>query len=128
MEYDPEGDADANVSSMTESAARVVAGEVTRAVRSSVCDAGPIAEGDYLGLSRQRIEVVSPELASAATGLLDRLIDVEHHEIVTIIAGEGAGAADTRRITEWIDEHHPGVSAEIHHGGQPHYAYLFSVE
>jgi DAK2 domain fusion protein YloV len=128
MEYDPEGDAEANVQSMSESAARVVAGEVTRAVRSSSCDAGPISEGDYLGLSRERIEVVSPDLATAATGLLDHLIDVEHHEIVTIIAGEGAGAADTRRITEWIDEQHPGVGAEIHYGGQPHYAYLFSVE
>jgi DAK2 domain fusion protein YloV len=128
MEYDPEGDADENVHSMKESAARVVAGEVTRAVRPSACDAGPIAEGDYLGLSRDRIEVVAPELAAAATGLLDHLIDSEHHEIVTIIAGEGAGAADTRRITEWIDEHHPGVSAEFHHGGQPLYPYLFSVE
>jgi dihydroxyacetone kinase-like predicted kinase len=128
MEYDPEGDADANVQSMKESAGRVVAGEVTRAVRSSTCDAGPISEGDFLGLSRKSIEVVSPDLAGAAIGLLERLIDSDHHEIVTIIAGEGAGAADTRRITEWIDEHHPGVTAEIHHGGQPLYPYLFSVE
>jgi DAK2 domain fusion protein YloV len=128
MEYDPEGDAEANLRLMTESAGRVVAGELTRAVRPSVCDAGPIAEGDFLGLSRERIEVVSPDLAAAATGLLQRLIDAQHHEIVTIIAGEGAGAADTRRITEWIDEHHPGVTAEIHQGGQPLYPYLFSVE
>jgi uncharacterized protein len=128
LEYDPEGDADANEALMSESSRRVVAGEVTRAVRASVCDAGPIAEGDYLGLSRQGIEVVAPGLAEAANLLLDRLIDKDHHEIVTIIAGDGAGAADTRRITEWIDAEHPGLSSEVHHGGQPLYPYLFSIE
>jgi hypothetical protein len=128
LEYDPEGDADANVELMSVSSLRVVAGEVTRAVRPSVCDAGPIAEGDYLGLSRRAIEVVAPDLADAANQLLEHLIDADHHEIVTIIAGDGAGAADTRRITEWLHEHHPDISAEVHHGGQPLYPYLFSIE
>jgi hypothetical protein len=128
MEYDPEGDAEANVALMTESARRIVAGEVTRAVRASTCAAGPIAEGDYLGISRDRIEVVAPDLTGAATGLLDHLIDADHHEIVTVIAGDGAAAADTRRITEWIDEHHPEMATEVHQGGQPLYPYLFSIE
>ena len=128
LEYDPESDAGSNATLMADSAARVVAGEVTRAVRASSCDAGPIVEGDYLGLSRRGIEVVAPDLAIAAEGLLDRLIDRDHHEIVTIIAGEGSSAAATRRITEWIAERHPDVAAEVHHGGQPHYPYLFSIE
>jgi DAK2 domain fusion protein YloV len=128
LEYDPEGDADSNVDLMSASAAGVVAGEVTRAVRPSVCDVGPIAEGDYLGLSRRGIEVVAPGLADAGTGLLERLLGSGRYEIVTIIAGEGAGAADTRRITEWIAEQHPGVGVEVHQGGQPLYPYLFSIE
>ena len=128
LEYDPEGGADSNVALMSGSAARVVAGEVTRAVRPSTCDAGPIAEGDYLGLSSAGIEVVAADLASAASGLLERLIDPEHHEMVTIIAGDGSSAADTRRITEWIGENHPDVLVEVHHGGQPLYPYLFSIE
>jgi DAK2 domain fusion protein YloV len=128
LEYDPQGDAESNVTLMSDSAANVVAGEVTRAVRDSVCDAGPISEGDFLGLSRRGIEVVAPELADAATGLLNELIDHGHHEIVTIIAGEGSSAAATRRITEWLDEHHPDMNAEVHQGGQPLYPYLFSIE
>ena len=90
LEYDPEGDADANAARMSQSASRVVAGEVTQAVRPSVCDAGPIEEGDYLGLSRRGIEVVAPDLSEAANQLLDHLIDTDHHEIVTIIVGVGA--------------------------------------
>ena len=38
----------------------VVAGEVTRAVRDSSSDAGPIREGDYLGISRDGIVAVNP--------------------------------------------------------------------
>ena len=128
LEYDPEGDAESNSELMAESARRVVAGEVTRAVRPSSCDAGPIAEGDYLGISRDRIEVVAPDSAGAATGLLDVLISPDHHEIVTVIAGEGSTAADIRRITEWMAEAHPDVAVEVHHGGQPLYPYLFSIE
>jgi dihydroxyacetone kinase-like predicted kinase len=128
LEFDPEGDADSNVTLMSENVSRVVAGEVTRAVRPSACDVGPIAEGDYLGLSRQGIEVVSSDLTGAAIGLLDHLIDRDHHEIVTIIAGDGSTVADTRRITEWLTDKHPDVTSEVHHGGQPLYPYLFSIE
>ena len=128
LEFDPEGDADSNVELMSDCASRVVAGEVTRAVRSSAWEGGLIAEGDFLGLSRSGIEVVAPDLAAAAIGLLGRLIDADHHEVVTVISGEGSGPADTRRVTEWLAEHHPHVASEVHHGGQPLYPYLFSIE
>jgi uncharacterized protein len=127
MEYDPEAGADDNVERMTEAASRVTAGEITRAVRASTCPAGPIAEGDFLGLTRSGIEVVAPTLAEAATGLLAKLL-TDDHEIVTLIEGDGSTPADTRRITEWLDEHDPGVAAEVHHGGQPLYPYLLSIE
>ena len=52
----------------------------------------------------------------------------DDHEIITVIEGEGATAADTRRITEWLSEHRADASVEVHHGGQPLYPYLVSVE
>ena len=128
LDYDPEGTADANAARMAGAAARVVAGEVTRAVRDSTSDAGPIHQGDFLGLSRSGIEAVAATAAGAATALLGRLIDDAHHEIVTIIEGDGATPADTRAVTEWLSEHQPDVSTEVHHGGQPLYPYLFSIE
>jgi len=127
LEYDPDADVDANTSSMTEAMGHVRAGEVTRAVRASTCDVGPIAEGDWLGISRDGIRSVERTLADATTKLLDDLIG-DDHEIVTLIEGEGAGAGVTRRITEWVSEHRPGVEVEIHHGGQPLYPYLIGVE
>jgi hypothetical protein len=105
----------------------VVAGEVTRAVRDADSPAGPVAAGDWLGLSRQGIEVVSDSLTGTACLLLDVLV-ADSHDLVTIIEGEGTGAADTRRITEWLRDHRPDVETEVHHGGQPLYPYLFSIE
>lgn len=128
LEYDPQATAADNAAAMAECSQRVVSGEVTRAIRASDSEAGPIEEGDWLGLSSKRIEHVGETLADAACGLLDRLVVLDEHEIVTIIEGEGSSAADTRRITEWLAEHRPEVAAEVHHGGQPLYPYLFSIE
>jgi DAK2 domain fusion protein YloV len=127
LEYDPEAAADDNATSMGEAATRIVSGEITQAVRDSTSDAGAITAGDFLGLCREGIVAVAPALADAAAQLLDRLVGDEH-EIVTLIEGEGATAADTRRLTEWLGEHRPGVTCEVHHGGQPLYPYLLSIE
>jgi len=127
MEYDPQADADSNAETMAEAAARITSGEVTRAVRDANSAAGPVSEGDFIALTADGIVAVAPELGEATTGLLDRLV-TEDKEIVTVIEGEGATAADTRRITEWLAEHRPVVSTEVHHGGQPLYPYLISVE
>ena len=71
--------------------------------------------------------MVGDSLAGASCSLLDALVD-ESHALVTIIEGEGSGAADTRRITEWLRDQRPDVETEVHHGGQPLYPYLFSIE
>jgi len=127
MAYDPDSDVGGNAAAMTDAAAAVTIGEVTRAVRGSTSEVGPISEGDYIGIARDGIKAVDPTLAGAAATLLDQLVG-DDHEIVTIIEGEDANAADTRRITEWLGEHRPAVQAEVHHGGQPLYAYYFGIE
>jgi DAK2 domain fusion protein YloV len=127
LAYDPEADGSVNAETMEASARSVVAGEVTRAVRDSDSRAGPITTGDWLGLSRNGIEVVSDSVAGAACALLDTLVGGSH-SLVTIIEGEGSGTGDTRRITEWLRDQRPDVETEVHHGGQPLYPYLFSIE
>lgn len=125
--YDPHAEGPANTEAMSELAAAVVVGEVTCAVRDTTSPAGPVQQGDWIGLDRNGIRVVAQDLAAAATGLLGEVIDGTH-EILTIIEGEGASDADTRTITEWLRTARPDVEAEIHHGGQEHYPYLFGVE
>jgi hypothetical protein len=127
LEYDPEAGADDNAAAMAGSARRVVAGEVTQAVRDASGPMGPIKAGDWLGISRDGVEVVDETLADAACGLLGKLLR-DDHELVTLIEGDGSGAADTRHITEWLGENRSDVAVEVHHGGQPLYPYLISIE
>jgi uncharacterized protein len=127
MGYDPEASLDDNLTEMEAMAETVVTGEVTQAVRDSTTPVGPIAEGDYMGLTRDGVRAVRPTVTEAATALLDELI-AEEHEIVTIIEGEGSTPAHTRRITEWLSEHYPDINVEVHQGGQPFYPYQFGVE
>jgi dihydroxyacetone kinase-like predicted kinase len=101
---------------------------VTRAVREAASTpAGPVSEGDWLGLDHGVIAVVEPDLAGAACGLLDRLV-AETHEVVTVIEGEGADDSATEQVIEWLAKHRPDAEVDVHHGGQPLAAYLFSAE
>ena len=127
LAYDPASGADANVATMSESAARVVPAEVTRAVRDTVTDAGEVHEGDFIGISRDGVVAVSDNVVVCTRLLLSRLLNPTH-ELVTLIEGEGARVADTRRIEEWLTEEHPDVTVEVHQGGQPLYPYLLGIE
>ncbi|MGB9111659.1 MAG: DAK2 domain-containing protein, partial [Acidimicrobiales bacterium] len=127
LEYDPGASGDENAEAMGRAARRVVAGEMTRAVRATTSSVGDVHVGDFIGLSRGGIESVAETLADATIGLLRALLRPEH-EIVTILQGDGAAPGDTRRVTEWLAEEHPDVSVELHHGGQPLYPYLVSIE
>ena len=127
LAYDPAADVETNAAAMTESAARVVPAEVTRAVRASTTDAGEVREGDWIGISRDGVVAIADNVVVCTRLLLSRLLD-DSHELVTLIEGEGARVADTRRIEEWLAEEHPNVALEVHQGGQPLYPYLLGIE
>jgi hypothetical protein len=127
LAYDPAAGAEVNVGSMTDSAARVVPAEVTRAVRDSVTDAGEVHEGDWIGISRDGVIAVADNVVVCTRLLISRLLE-DSHELITLIEGETARVADTRRIEEWLSEEHPEVALEVHQGGQPLYPYLLGIE
>lgn len=52
----------------------------------------------------------------------------EGSEIVTILTGEDAVSAETEELEAFIQAVYPEIEVELHPGGQPLYAYLFSVE
>ena len=112
---------------MGEAAERVAAGEVTRAVRASDTAVGPVVPGDWIGLSRTGVVSVATSLADATSQLIERLLE-PGREIVTLIEGAGSSAAETRRVTEWLHAEHPELTVELHHGGQPLYPFLVSIE
>jgi dihydroxyacetone kinase-like predicted kinase len=127
LEYDPSASLEENFLNMERSFTRVLAAEVTVALRDASTPDGPVKAGNWLGLSRKGIEAVGDSLTQASIKLMDKLVK-DSHEIVTIIEGEGSSKLSTRKITEWLEDNRPGILIEVHEGGQPLYPYLFSIE
>ena len=127
LAYDPNATAAHNATAMSEAARQVVAGEVTRAVRDTTTDAGPVKRGDWIGLNADGVVSVAESLGTACNGLLEAIITAQH-ELLTVIEGEGSDAVTTRQVTAFVAELFPSVGVEVHHGGQPLYPYLFGVE
>ena len=125
--YDPGASADANAASMSDAADAVSAGEVTRAVRDATAPTGNVAAGQWIGLHGGGISSAGDTAAAAAVGLLENML-TRTHEIVTLIEGAGAQAAETAEVMAWLAEHWPDVEIERHVGGQDHYPYLFGIE
>ena len=112
---------------MTAAMGTVVAGEVTRAVRSATSPAGDISAGDWLGIGPDAIVAVAPTAEEAAMALLEALIAPEH-DLLTVIVGSGANPATTAAIVEWLAAEYPGLDVDVNEGGQPLYPYYFGLE
>jgi len=125
--YDASASLDENVEAMGEAASRVRAGEVTQAVRDSVAECGPIAEGDWIAITRDGVCATTKSAADATIAMLDTLI-ADDAELVTLVVGDGADDGDTARIAEHLELAHPDVEIEVHEGDQPLYPYLVGVE
>ena len=126
--YDPEASAEHNGSAMAKAAAAVVTGEVTTAVRDTKTDAGDVKAGDSIGLVRgDGVVAIAPTTFDCVAALLKHIV-TDERELLTIITGADAKAAETEQIVSWVAEHYPAVSCEVHRGGQPLYPYLFGVE
>ncbi|HVM39349.1 MAG TPA: DAK2 domain-containing protein [Acidimicrobiia bacterium] len=125
--YDPSSPLDANIAAITETAARVRTGEVTKAIRDAPSPAGPINEGDWMGLDREGVVAVEASAAEAAVRLVEHLVG-DDGELVTIVVGAEADPGETERLKERLALAHPGVEVEVQEGGQPLYPYLIGVE
>jgi DAK2 domain fusion protein YloV len=125
--FDPDADLDANVEVMGTAASHVRTGEVTQAVRDSVAECGPITAGDWIALTRDGVCATSRSSADAAIALVGYLVD-DASELITVLVGSGAVAADTTRLEENLALAFPSVDVEVHEGGQPLYPYLIGVE
>jgi uncharacterized protein len=125
--FDPDAELHMNVDVMETAASHVRAGEVTRAVRDSVAECGPIAAGDWIALSREGVCGSASSSADAAIALVDHLVG-DGSELITVLVGSGAAAADTTRLEEHLALRYPHVDVEVHEGGQPLYPYLIGVE
>ena len=126
---DPEGSVEDNVAEMNDAIACVRGGEVTRAVRdSAAADGTPIHDGDVMGIQDGSIDVVGSDVADVTCELIDKMMDDEEGDSLTILAGCDMADEDFEALIARIEEAHPDLEIDDHRGEQPLYPVIFSIE
>ncbi len=110
---------DQMVETLTEAAASVTTGLVSRAIRDS--EAG--VAGDYLGISGKDILCSAPTPEEAALALAGK-IDASSADILLIFAGADAPEADAEALRSQLESACPQSEVILLRGGQPVYDYI----
>ena len=125
--FQGEVDGEENARRMEESAQRVRTGTVTYAVRDSMMDDLQIRQGDIIGLYNGKIIVTGSDVHDVALRLMKEIV-TEDDELITVYYGKEIAQNDAQKLTDEIADTYDDCDVEIHHGGQPLYYYLISVE
>ena len=110
---------DEMVQGLTEAAASVTTGLVSRAIRDT--DAG--RKGDYLGFSGKEILCGSSERSKTAFRLAE-ILDAASHDIVLILSGADAPAEEAEALRQQLEQACPLSECILLQGGQPIYDYI----
>lgn len=127
MAFNAENDILVNKAKMEEAAKQVVTLEVTYAVRDALFDGHHITQGQILGIVDDKLAVTGRQIEQVVEGLIEKCLQ-PGNELITIYYGEDTPEADARKLVENLSRKFATVDFELHHGGQPLYYYLISIE
>lgn len=125
----PDAGVDDVVEAMCDAYSEVRDGEVTRAVRdSSASDGSPIHSGDVMGIIAGSIDIVGSDVLQVTVDCINRMMDEEEGDSLTILAGEELSDDAFQEILDAIEEAQPDLEIDPHRGEQPLYPVIFSIE
>ena len=125
--FNPEVDAEENVSAMEEAIPTVRSGEICRSVRSVTLNGVTANEGQIIGLMGRELRAAGDEPEAVLLSLL-QMEGVSEGDLVTLYWGEESTEDEAESTKSLIEEGLPGAEVDLVHGGQPHYHYIVSVE
>ena len=103
-------------------------GEVRVATETALTWAGTCEPGNGLGIAGDEVLIVAPDLALAATGLIDLLLGAGG-ELITVLVGQGIDAESVESaLRAHVHDHHPGTELAIYRTGHRGDALLIGVE
>lgn len=115
-----------DVVAMAEAAAATRTGAVVVATAEALTSAGHCVPGDVLGVIDRDVALLGRDVATVATGLLDRML-AGGGELVTVVLGAAQGPDVADAVAAHLEREHPFVEVCVYDGGQPA-ALLLGVE
>ena len=103
-------------------------GEVRVATETALTWAGTCEPGNGLGIAGDEVLIVAPDVALAATGLIDLLLGAGG-ELITVLVGQGIDADSVESaLRAHVHDRHPGSELAIYRTGHRGDALLIGVE
>ncbi|MGH7685643.1 MAG: DAK2 domain-containing protein [Candidatus Dormibacteria bacterium] len=124
--FDPSADIQTNCRHMLSAIDKVVAVEVTRAVRDSHSDGKEINAGDIIAVVDGHIAAVGGDYATVIEAAMRERAD--EPELVTLYRGDGVDDNEAEQLAAALRTSHPTTEFEIQRGGQEHYPFVLSLE
>jgi DAK2 domain fusion protein YloV len=127
LSLQPDGELDSVAEKMIRALSTVKTGEVTVATRTVEIDEVSVKEGQVIALLDGKLVVSSASVEEGCLALLEKA-NAGEHELVTLYYGQEMPHAEANRIADVIREKYSDQEIEVQEGGQPHYAFIISVE
>ncbi|WP_164669048.1 DAK2 domain-containing protein [Virgibacillus doumboii] len=127
LAFHPDAAITENKETMAEASKEVKTGQVTYAVRDTQIDGITIEKDHFMGIADGKITSSNQDKLETVKSLLNEMI-TEDDEILTILQGEDATDEEVEELVKYIEDKYDDVEIEVHHGNQPIYSYIFSVE
>lgn len=127
ISFVPDMSAEENKEYMIEAMDNVKTAQITYAVRDTSIDGFEIAQGDIMGIGDNGMLAVDKDIVNAAINSLEAITD-EESELISIYYGADISEKDAEAFRAMVEERFSDYDVEFHHGGQPVYYYVMSVE
>jgi DAK2 domain fusion protein YloV len=125
--HDPAQSFDDDVVHLSAAAGQTRHGAVTIAVKDAWTMAGTCRIGDALGVVDGDFALITDDLETAATGVVDRLLG-GGGELMTVVRGEQATPELVEALVRHVRRNRKDVDVVVYDGGQERYPLLIGVE
>lgn len=125
--YNPEGEVEDNIESMSEARENVKSGEVTFSIRDTSINGLKINKDDFMGIFEKDIVVSSKDKKEVLYGLLEKMVS-DDNSVITLITGEDVDDALFNEIKEYVENTYDCFDIDLRKGLQPVYSFLIGVE
>ncbi len=127
IDFNPEAEAEENVEGMEGARQGVKSGEITRAARDATIEGVDVREGQFLALLDGKPRTAGDDLNPVLVDLIGRA-EVPPEGLVTLYWGDMLSSDDAASASQSLKAVYDGLQVDVHHGGQPHYEFIVSIE
>ena len=127
LNFDPEGEEEANLEAMTAAMANVTTVQLTYAARDSDFDGHDIKAGEYLALYGGALYGSNTDCTVLLKSIAKQLAK-EDKEFITVFYGADTNEEDAEAAAEILRKYCFGAEVTVLRGDQPVYYYLISAE